>query len=84
LIDFQGGGLRDIGSELRAEFRHVVGEERGLVAGAGDGDVGEARVERVRVDARIDVNENALGSNTLGAMTRDGIAVVEMMMIALR
>ena len=45
LIDFQGGGLRDIGSELGAESCHVVGEERGLVAGAGDGDVAEPGVE---------------------------------------
>jgi hypothetical protein len=42
LIDFQGGGLRDIGSELGAESCHVVGEDRGLVASARDGDVGEA------------------------------------------
>ena len=45
MIDFQGGGLGDIGSELRAEFRHIVGEERGLVAGPRDGDVGKAGVE---------------------------------------
>jgi hypothetical protein len=27
---FPGRRFSDIGSELRAEFRHVVGEERGL------------------------------------------------------
>jgi hypothetical protein len=42
LTDFQRGRLRNIGSELRPEFCDVVGEERGLVAGARDGDVGEA------------------------------------------
>jgi hypothetical protein len=82
LIDFQGGGLRDIGSELGAEFCHVVGEERGLVAGAGDGDVGEAGVEQVRVDAGIGVNEDAFGGKALGAVTGDGVAVVEMTMLA--
>ncbi len=43
-----------MGAELRAEFRHVVGEERGFVAGAGDGDVAEAAVEQVRVHAGTD------------------------------
>ena len=82
MIDFQGGGLRDIGSELGAEFCHVVGEERGFMAGAGDGDVGEAGVEQVRVDARISVNEDAFGGKALGAVTGDGVAVVEMTMLA--
>jgi len=74
LSDFQSGGLRDLGSELRAEFRHVVGEERRLVAGAGDRDVAEAGVEQVRADAGIGVNEKAFGGEPLGAMTADGIA----------
>ena len=82
MIDFQRGGLRDIGSELGAEFCHVVGEERGLVAGAGDGDVAEAGVEQVRVNAGIGVDENALGGETLGAVAGDGIAVVEVAMLA--
>ena len=82
MIDFQGGGLRDIGSELRAEFCHVVGEERGLVAGAGDGDVAEAGVEQVRVDAGIGVNEDAVGGEALGTVAGDGIAVVKMTMIS--
>jgi len=36
LRDFQRRSLGDIGAELRAEFGHVVGEERGIVASAGD------------------------------------------------
>jgi hypothetical protein len=54
LIDFQGGGLRHIGSELRGEFCHVVGKECGLVASAGDGDIREARVEQIWVVTRSD------------------------------
>ena len=81
MIDFQSGGLRDIGSELGPEFCHVVGEERGLVAGAGDGNVAEAGVEQVRVDPSVSVNENAFGGEALGAVTGDGIAVVEMTML---
>ena len=82
MTDFQGGCLGDIGSELWAEFCHVVGEERGLVAGAGDGDVAEAGVEQVWVDAGIGVNEDAVGREALGTVTRDGVAVVKMTMIS--
>jgi hypothetical protein len=67
---------------LRDEFCHVVGEERGLVAGAGDGDVAKAGVEQVRVDASIGVNEDSFRGKALGAVTGDGIAVVEMTMIS--
>jgi hypothetical protein len=34
------------------------------------------------VDARIGVNENPFGGESLGAVTGDGIAVVEMTMLA--
>jgi hypothetical protein len=67
---------------LRCEFCHVVGEERGLVAGAGDGDVAEAGVEQIWVDARIGVNEDAFRGEALGTVTGDGVAVVEMTMIS--
>jgi hypothetical protein len=67
--NLHGGGLRDVGSKLRAEFCHVVGEERGLVAGAGNGDVGEAGVEKVWVDAAIGVDQNAFGGKALRAVT---------------
>ena len=52
------------------------------MAGAGDGDVAEAGVEQVRVDAGVGVNEHALGGEALGAVTGDGVAVVEMAMLA--
>jgi hypothetical protein len=66
---------------LRPEFCHVVGEECGLVAGSGDRDGGEAGVEDVRMDASVGVNEDAFSSETLRAMTGDGVAVVEMTML---
>ena len=81
LTHFQSRGLRHISSELWAKFCHVVGEERGLVAGAGDGDVAEAGVEQVRVDAGIGVDEDAFGCESLGAVAGDGVAVVEMSMV---
>ena len=82
MADFQGGCFRDIGSELGSELYLVVGEKRGLVASAGDGDVGEAFVKQVGMDAGIGVNEDALGGESLGAVAGDGIAVVEMTMLA--
>jgi hypothetical protein len=82
LIDFQSGCLRDIGCELRAEFCHVVGEERGLVARVGDGDIGEAGIEQIWVDTGVGIDEDALGGKALGVVTGDGVAVVEMTMLA--
>jgi hypothetical protein len=52
------------------------------VAGAGDRDVAETGVEQIRVDAGIGVNEDAFGRESLGAVAGDGIAVVEMAMVA--
>ena len=66
---------------MGGKFCQVVGEERGLVAGAGDGNVAEAGVEQVRVDPSVSVNENAFGGEPLRAVTGDGIAVVEMTMV---
>ena len=81
MIDFQSGCLRDLGSQLGPEFCQVVSEERGIMASARDGDIAEAGVEQVRMDTGVGVNENALGGEPLGAMTGDGIAVVEMTML---
>ena len=81
MIDFQSGCFRDLGSQLGTEFRHVVSEKCGLMAGAGDGNVGEAGVEQVRVDAGVGVDEDSFGGEALGAVTGNGIAVVEMAMV---
>ena len=43
-----------------AEFGHVVGEERGFMAGAGNRDVARAGVELVQVDASIGVDQYVL------------------------
>ena len=51
------------------------------MAGSGDGDVAEAGVEQVWVDAGIGVDEDAFGREALGAVTGDGVAVVEMTML---
>ena len=82
MVEFESRGLGDIRTELRAELGHVVGEEGGLVAGARDGDVTETRVEKVRVDAGIGVDQDALGGETLRAVAGDGVAVVEVAILA--
>jgi hypothetical protein len=53
--DLQRRGRGDISAELRAEFGHVVGEERGFMARAGNRDIAESRIEQVRVDAGIPI-----------------------------
>ena len=73
--------MESIGSELRGESGEIVSEDSGLVAGAGDGDVAEAGVEQIRVDAGICVDEDAFGGESLGAVAGDGVAVVEMAML---
>lgn len=82
LADFEGGSLRDIGSELRSEFSHVVGEECCLMAGAREGDVAETGVKKIRMDAGIGVDEDTLGGETLRAVAGDGISVVKVAVLA--
>jgi hypothetical protein len=52
------------------------------MACARDGNIGEAGVEQVWVDAGIAMNEDAFCSESLGAMTGDGVAVVKMTILA--
>jgi hypothetical protein len=66
---------------LGDEFRHVVGEDYGIVAGARGGNLGKARVEQVRADAGLGVNYDALGGKALRAVASDGIAVAEVSML---
>jgi len=67
---------------LGDEFRHVVGEDYGIVAGARHGNVGKTRAEQVQVNAGVGVNEYALGGKPLRAVAGDGLAVIEVRMFA--
>ena len=62
-----------IGSVIRVDLN--------VVACARDRDVAEAGVEQVWVDTGIGVNEDPFGGEALGAVTGDGVAVVEMTML---
>jgi hypothetical protein len=72
--------FRADGIKLMVEIGFMPGS--GLMAGTGDGDVAEAGVEQVRVDAGIGVIEDAFDGEALGSVTGDGIAVVEMTVLA--
>ena len=48
------------------------------MTGPGDGDIGEAGVEQVRVNAGVGVNENAFCGEALSAVASDGVPVIEM------
>jgi hypothetical protein len=61
LAEIETRGLADLSSKLRGQPVQVVGEEGGFVAGAGDGDAAELRVEQVRMKTRVGVDEDAFG-----------------------
>jgi hypothetical protein len=65
LVDFKRGGLRDIGAELRSEFRRIGGKECCFVAGTRDGDIAEARVQQIRMDVGVGVDQDVLDGNSV-------------------
>lgn len=77
LVNFERGSFGYLCPELLGEFRNVVGEYRCFVACAGDGNVSETRTQQVGMDAGVCVDEDALGSESLGTMTCNCIAVIE-------
>ena len=81
LIDFKGRCLRDIGNDLRIQFIYIVCKDRGLVAGARDGDVPETGIEQIRVNAGVGIDQNAFRGETLGTVAGNSVAVVEMAML---
>ena len=68
----------DFATQLLPKISRVIRVDLSVVACARDGDVAEAGVEQVRMDVGVGVNEDAFGGKALGAVTGDGIAVVEM------
>jgi len=76
------GTLGNLATQPLAKIGSVIGVDFSVAACARDGNVGEAGVEQVWVDAGIAVNEDALGGEPLGAVTGDGVAVVEMAVVA--
>src|ERR1035441_3295197 len=73
--------LGNLATQSLAKLGSVIGIDLRVEACARDGNVGEARVEQVWVDAGIAVNEDAFGSKALGTVTGNGVAVIEMTML---
>src|SRR5208282_1703676 len=73
--------LGNLATQPLAKLGSVVGIDLSVEACARNGNVGEAGVEQVWVDAGIAVNEDAFGGKALGAVTGNGVAVVEMTML---
>src|SRR5712692_5285682 len=74
--------LGNFATQLLTKIGSVIGVDLSVEACARDGDVAEAGVEQIRVDVGIGVDENAFGRKALGAVTGEGVAVVEMTMLA--
>ena len=73
--------LGNLATQPVAEIGSVIGIDLSVEACARDGNVGKAGVEQVWVDAGIAVDEDAFSSESLGAVTGDGVAVIEMAML---
>src|SRR5208337_3947390 len=73
--------LRNLAIQPLAKLGSVIGIDLSVEACARDGNVGEAGVEQVWVDTGIAMNEDAFRGEALGAVTGDGVAVVEMTML---
>src|ERR1700675_1962459 len=61
--------LGNLATQPLAKIGSVIGIDLSVEACARDGNVGEAGVEQVWVDAGIAVNEDAFGGKALGAVT---------------
>src|ERR1700676_3254026 len=73
--------LGNLATQPLAKIGDVIGIDLSVEACARDGNVGEAGVEQVWVDASIAVDEDAFGGKALGTVTGNGVAVVEMTML---
>ena len=80
LADFESRTLRDISAEVMAEFGHIVRKEGSLVAGAGDGNIAESRVEQIGMNSRVRINENPLCGEPLCTVTCHCVSMIEVAM----
>ncbi len=56
----------------------IVGENLGVVRGAGHGNISEAGIDKLRRCFGVHVDEDALGGHSLGTVRGHGVSVVEM------
>jgi len=68
LYHSQCGGFADLGAELLRQPVDVIGEDDCFMAGAGDGDIAEARTEQVGMD----INTMSLRSCNRNCILEEG------------
>ena len=73
--------LGNFATQLLSKIGSVIGVDLSVVACARDRDVAEAGVEQIWVDTGVGMDEDAFSGKALGAVTGDGVAVVEMTML---
>ena len=56
----------------------LVGVNAGIVGGAGDGDIGQPVIDKRTAGIGVDIGDHAVGGESLRAVGRDRIAVVEL------
>jgi hypothetical protein len=70
--------MRDVAIEGGGELCLIVGVDLGIVAAARDRDVRQTLIhELFSGSLQVDVHEDAVGRLSLAAVTRDGVAVVQ-------
>ena len=71
------GFLAHILAETRGERSYIIGVNLRVVRGSRDRHVGEAVVDKLRVNLRVHVHQYALRRETLRAVRSHGVAVIE-------
>jgi hypothetical protein len=80
LGNLYGRCFRDLSFQLTSHLRGVIRKDRRLVAGAGDGNIPEPRIEQIGMHSGIGVDENPLGGEPLRAVAGHSVSVVEVPM----
>lgn len=75
---FDGGALGDFTAQFHADRVRVVSVNFGLVPGAGNGNIGEAAVQKLFVGlACVDVYQDTVCRHAQAAVADDRVAVIE-------
>jgi hypothetical protein len=80
LGNLYGRCFGDLSFQLVTHLRSVIRKDSRLVAGAGNGNIPESRIEQIRMHSGIGVDENPLGGEPLRAVAGHSISVVEVPM----
>ena len=81
LRNFHSGGFADFMAEILAQRGRMIGIDARIDAGAGYRNIGEAGVDEVGMYRGIDMDQHAVGGESLGAVAGDRIAMIEVAVI---